>query len=120
MSSQIWSDIHTHGRSVLLLDDLQWLDVDSAQLLARVLSGMPKTPITVVATGRMSDDTCAQIIRAAIGRHGLVTDLTVGELSGADLRRLVDERFENLGVAPTVDRDDLAAQSLGSPLIANQ
>nr|WP_237421625.1 BTAD domain-containing putative transcriptional regulator [Gordonia sp. SID5947] len=120
MSAQIWSDIHAHGRSVFLLDDVQHLDVDSARLLARVWSGMPRAAVTVVVTGRSPEDPCAQIISAALRRHGLVTELTLGELATAEIRLVVDRRFENLGVTPMVDRDELAAHGFGNPLIANQ
>nr|WP_164473854.1 BTAD domain-containing putative transcriptional regulator [Gordonia insulae] len=120
VSAHLWSDIHAHGRAVLLLDDLQWLDLDSARLLARVVSGMPRAPLTVIATCRLPDDDSVHIVRSALDRHGTVSEVTVRALSPDDIRQLIGDRFGDLDISPDVDDAELADQSLGNPALAQQ
>ncbi|GAC02819.1 putative transcriptional regulator [Gordonia namibiensis NBRC 108229] len=120
IAANVWTDINERGRSVLVLDDLQWLDTDSARVLARVIAGLGRIPVTVLATCRDATAEPVTIIGSALERHAPVTRLRVAELSSDEIRALIDARLADLGPSSQVDRDDLAAQALGSPMVARQ
>ncbi len=120
VTAMLWTDVAAHGRAVVLLDDLQWLDIDSARVLARVLSGMPHTPVTVLATCRTPDEESVDIVRGALDRHGTLVAITVRELSDREIGELIGQRLTDLGVDSAVDETELARRCLGNPVIATQ
>ena len=120
LTARIWSDVAEHGRSVLLVDDAQWLDADSALVLGRVLAGIGQAPMTVLVTCRDPDAEPVDILRSTLNRHGPVAEVRLTELGSDDMRALIVRRLEQLGDTGRVDADALVAQSFGNPAVAQQ
>ncbi|MCZ4538230.1 BTAD domain-containing putative transcriptional regulator [Gordonia terrae] len=120
LTARIWSDVAEHGRSVLLVDDAQWLDADSALVLGRVLAGIGQAPMTVLVTCRDPDAEPVEILRSTLNRHGPVAEVRLTELGSDDMRALIVRRLEQLGDTDRVDADALVAQSFGNPAVAQQ
>ncbi len=120
LTARIWSDVAEHGRSVLLVDDAQWLDADSALVLGRVLAGIGQAPMTVLVTCRDPDAEPVEILRSTLNRHGPVAEVRLTELGSDDMRALIVRRLEQLGDTGRVDADALVAQSFGNPAVAQQ
>uniref|UniRef100_UPI003D8A29E1 BTAD domain-containing putative transcriptional regulator n=1 Tax=Gordonia sp. B7-2 TaxID=3420932 RepID=UPI003D8A29E1 len=112
----IRSRLCAHGRVVLSIDDLQWMDLDSAQALGRVLAGMRLMPVTVVATSRDKTNPAARLIADALAKHGDLSDIALGPLDDTDLTQLVTHRLSETGL--TLAPGPLVEQSLGNPLVA--
>jgi eukaryotic-like serine/threonine-protein kinase len=77
------------GGMVLVLDDVQWLDDASRQVLRRLAGELPAAPLLVACGGR-DDEDCAeavQTVRAAVG--ALAADIAVPELSDDAVAALV-------------------------------
>ncbi|OCW86869.1 transcriptional regulator [Nocardia farcinica] len=120
LTARIWSDVAEHGLSVLLVDDAQWLDADSALVLGRVLAGIGQAPMTVLVTCRDPDAEPVEILRSTLNRHGPVAEVRLTELGSDDMRALIVRRLEQLGDTDRVDADALVAQSFGNPAVAQQ
>ncbi|WP_338856966.1 BTAD domain-containing putative transcriptional regulator [Gordonia hongkongensis] len=120
LTARIWSDVAEHGRSVLLVDDAQWLDADSALVLGRVLAGIGQAPMTVLVTCRDPDAEPVEILRSTLNRHGPVAEVRLTELGSDDMRALIVRRLEQLGDTGRVDADALVAQSFGNPAVVQQ
>src|SRR5262249_55722884 len=81
----------TTGRLVLVLDDLQWADVDSLRALRHVLLDSPPFPMTVLVAIREGAD--VPILRstaAALERAGTLDVVPLGGLAAASVSRLVE------------------------------
>lgn len=120
LTARIWSDVAEHGRSVLLLDDAQWLDADSVRVLGRVIGGIGQAPMTVLVTCRDTDAEPVRILRSTLDRHCPVAELRLTELGTDDIRALIDRRLDDVGGIAHVDADALVAESLGNPAVAQQ
>ncbi|WP_354560424.1 MULTISPECIES: BTAD domain-containing putative transcriptional regulator [Gordonia] len=120
LTAHIWSDVAAFGRSVLLVDDAQWLDTDSARVLGRVLAGIGQAPLAVLVTSRDPDAEPVRILRSTLDRHGPVADLRLRELGTDDIRTLIDQRLGDVGETAHLDAETLVAQSLGNPALAQQ
>ena len=100
---------------LLVIDDLQWIDEDSAALLAHVLRHNPEGPILVVATHRLEDPRGQQTVTrwlADIGRTARCTALHLGELADADAVDLLG----GLDLDQPGGVDDVVAVAGGNPL----
>lgn len=117
VTSRIWSDISEYGRAVLILDDLDWLDADSAQMLAGSVA-ITSGPVTVFATCRSAGAEAVSVIRAALNRHSPVAEIGVPGLTSDDIREVIADRLRAIGAPPSVDAASIAEQSLGNPLLA--
>lgn len=117
VTARVWSDISEHGRAVVILDDLDWLDADSAQMLASVLA-MTSGPVTVLATCRSAGVEAVHVIRSALNRHSPVAEIEVPGLAPDDIREVIADRLRAIGAPPSVDAASIAEHSLGNPLLA--
>jgi len=100
---------------VLVLDDLQWFDEASAELLhylARALRGSPVLFAASARKGELVDNLPAQRLVRALGREGLVTSVELGPLDQAQLKALVGAAH------PNVPWQRVFAESAGNPLFA--
>lgn len=102
---------------VLLVDDLQWIDQDSATLLVHVLGGAAPPPLLLVAAVRSGDggtsSTDLRKLRARLAQ--VVRSLVLGPLSPADSRELVLARWPGDSPPDPVAAARLARQSGGVP-----
>jgi eukaryotic-like serine/threonine-protein kinase len=88
------------GGLVLVLDDVQWLDDASRQVLRRLAGELPAAPL-LVACGSRDDEQCAEsldALRAAVGTPAV--DIAVPELSDDAVAALVTAQ---LGAPADVD-----------------
>lgn len=110
---------------VLFIDDLQWGDVDSARLLAEVLSPPNAPPLLLVISYR-SDEVLGNACLAELNKlfDSLPwavppTDVPVGPLSPEEALRLVLDRVESEG--NLVDKaEGVARESGGNPLLVEE
>ncbi|HSK04231.1 MAG TPA: AAA family ATPase, partial [Kofleriaceae bacterium] len=101
---------------VLWIDDVHWIDDDTAEVLA-ALAGIPNT--LAIYSSRTEDAARAAALGTPPGEHGRARvhriELPLGALDAADLEALVG------AVAPGVAADTrrkLAAAAAGSPVLA--
>jgi hypothetical protein len=104
---------------VIVIDDLQWGDVDSAELLQEVLRPPDAPPLLFIAAYR--SDAAATSPFVAAFRHGLVVrDLTVGPLTPEESRHLALQLLGNSVSDPEEVAALVAGESGGSPFFINE
>jgi eukaryotic-like serine/threonine-protein kinase len=69
---------------IVTIDDLQWTDADSVQLLAELLRGPDAPRLMLLATVRGSGDAADPAVRTLLPRLGDVRRLPLGPLAGDD------------------------------------
>ncbi|HEY2747227.1 MAG TPA: AAA family ATPase, partial [Polyangia bacterium] len=69
---------------IVTIDDLQWTDADSLQLLGELLRGPDAPRLMLLATVRASGDAADPAVRALVARLGEVRRLPLGPLAGDD------------------------------------
>jgi DNA-binding CsgD family transcriptional regulator len=89
----------------VIIDDIQWVDRASAEVLGFVARRLVGSPIGFLAACRSTE-------RGSF-RHNGLTELSLAPLDGAAARALLDTRFPEL--APAV-RQRLLAEAAGNPL----
>lgn len=100
---------------LLVFDDLHWCDDSSAAAIHYVARMCRERPILGILSARDSelrDNVPAQQAMAGLRRDGLLTEIALGPLPPADLKKLIAER------APGVQADALSRQCGGNPLLA--
>ena len=100
---------------IVAIDDLQWTDADSVQLLAELLRGPDAPRLMLLATVRASGDGADPTVRAILERLGDVRRLPLGPLAGADAVQLVT-RLAADAPAATVDVHAIVDAAGGHPL----
>ena len=102
---------------IVAIDDLQWGDVDSAELLKDVLRGPDAPALLFLATYRAEDAQSSAFVRSF--RDGVETrELHVGHLTGEESRQLASGL---LGDAASSDVANLIAdESGGSPFFIDE
>jgi DNA-binding SARP family transcriptional activator len=99
----------------LAIDDVQWIDRASAELLhlvARRLRGLPLLVALTARAGETVDNGPLQVALRSLRREQLLEDLEVGPLSRSDTEALV------AAVAPSVDGAQVFELCAGNPLFA--
>jgi hypothetical protein len=109
---------------VLVIDDLQWGDIDSASMLQELLRPPDAPPMLVILACRSEDLGEAQLMRTlnkSIRETSLprVFDIEVGALSDADARRLAVGLTAGADGAPE-RADTIARESRGNPFFVHQ
>jgi DNA-binding SARP family transcriptional activator len=99
------------GGPLMLLDDVQWLDEPSAQLLHVVArSGVARAVLLAARPGELADNpACAGVVRE-LRRDGLLTELPIGPLDPDAVRELATEQGD-------LDADRVVATGTGNPLL---
>lgn len=105
---------------VLFLDDLQWADHASQELLAYLIRRLGDTPLLVLITMRSDTsperDHSRELLQET-GRSGLLTRLELTRLGAEDVRRLV-ESLSQTEALPADLVDHLYLESEGLPFFA--
>jgi RecA/RadA recombinase len=99
----------------LAIDDAQWIDQASAELLhvvARRLRNRPMLVALTARTGEVIDNEPLESALRSLRRERLLDDLELGPLSRGDTEALV------AAVAPSVDGSQVFEQCGGNPLFA--
>ena len=104
------------GPVLVAIDDVQWLDPASADVLRFVVRRLDDEPVGVLASLRLEEETAdrLELHRAFPGARA--RRLVVGSMSPKDLGRLIRDRLEVELPHPVTDRVDDAAG--GSPFFA--
>jgi DNA-binding SARP family transcriptional activator/predicted ATPase len=100
---------------VLTLDDVQWLDAASAELLHYVARMSRSRPLLVALTaraGELSDNATAQRTVRGLQEMGLLEEVPLGPLGREEMRELLG------ALASEIDVERVFAESAGNPLFA--
>jgi hypothetical protein len=108
---QLLARLARHLPLVIVVDDLQWADADSIELLAAILRP-PAPAMLLVASIRTTADTDALVRRLGAP----VRRMQLGGLEGDDARELVTAIAAHMGGDRAIDRDGVANEALGHPL----
>ncbi len=104
---------------VIVIDDLQWGDVDSAELLQEVLRPPDAPPMLFIAAYRAGAADTSSFVRAF--RHGLVArDLAVEPLTPTESRNLARQLLGDSVRDPDEVANLVAEESGGSPFFINE
>ncbi|HYV06638.1 MAG TPA: AAA family ATPase, partial [Blastocatellia bacterium] len=106
---------HSAPPVVLVLDDVQWCDEASAELLHYVTRMNRHRPVMVVLAareGELADNVPMLRVLRSIRRDGLLEDIVLGPLNKDETTQLIRE------VAPTAVAERVFEQSEGNPLLA--
>ncbi|HXU71122.1 MAG TPA: AAA family ATPase [Polyangia bacterium] len=104
-----------HKPLIVAIDDLQWTDADSMQLLAELLRGPDAPRFMLLATVRAAGDDADASTRALAERLGEVRRLPLGPLAGADAVTLAT-RLAAEAPAHAVDVHAIVDAAGGHPL----
>ncbi|MEM6792880.1 MAG: protein kinase, partial [Acidobacteriota bacterium] len=111
---------------VLILDDLQWGDLDSLALLDEILRSEDPLPLLLVGCYRSENEASSAFLAAFrqqqktlafAGVHAVHLELR--ELGRGEARRLVEQLAREEGEAP-VDLDEVVDDAAGSPLLLSE
>jgi serine/threonine protein kinase len=108
---------------VLVIDDLQWADVDSLALLAEVLRPPSAPPLLLVATLRaaLESETGTRSVRQLVeSLPGEVRQVHIESLPPDDARALVDLIVAGIESDKGMDREAIAREAAGHPLFIDE
>lgn len=106
---------HSAPPVLLVLDDVQWCDEASAELLHYVTRMNRHRPVLVVLAareGELADNVPMLRVLRSLRRDGLLEDIALGPLNRDETTQLIRE------VAPGPDAGRVFEQSEGNPLLA--
>jgi tetratricopeptide (TPR) repeat protein len=111
-------------RLVLLLDDLQWGDVDSANLLLEVMRPPQPPPLLLIGCYR-SEDVDSSVMLRALSSHrrargAEVVELAVGPLRYADANELALVLLESEDQEAREQASSIAFEAKGSPFLITE
>jgi predicted ATPase len=113
--------LRTLPRPVLFLDDLQWADADTLDLLHYLIRTLQQTPFWLIGTYRPEEtpwDHPLTHLRQGLSRDALLEEQTLLPLTAADVHRLA------VDLVPTEEQPRLAAylsrQSGGNPFVLEE
>ncbi len=101
--------------TIVLLDDIHWLDTPSTALLHFVVRHLAGRGMAFLATAReaeLDDNVACHRVIQALRRDDLLVDLPVGPLPATTIADLTRP------IAPDADADRIAGASNGNPLLA--
>ncbi len=105
----------TTAPTVVLLDDIHWLDTPSTALLHFAVRHLAERGVVFIATARtaeLDDNVACRRVMQALRRDDLLVDLPVGPLPASTIADLTRP------IAPDADPDRIAGASNGNPLLA--
>lgn len=107
---------------VLVLDDVQWADQDSLQVLQIVLDLLTGTPLLVLMTCRdvVAPDPALASVLAAAGRTTGGRRLVLEPMPPTEVAELVHEMRGRQPGQPSLDVDEVVRRSGGNPLFATE
>jgi serine/threonine protein kinase len=108
---------------VIAIDDLQWGDIDSAELLKEILRPPDAPALLFLASYRAEEERSSPFLRAFLddSRHALPKrELRLGHLSADESRELVTELLESVPAATPDMARLIADESGGSPFFIDE
>jgi serine/threonine protein kinase len=109
---------------VLLLDDLQWGDLDSATLLAELLRPPRPPSLLLIACYRAEEAATSPFLQSFLGTESIeagdIRDLSVGELTGLEARRLALLLLSEKEAASEDRIEEIARESGGNPFFLSE
>lgn len=115
ISELIAARAHSAPPVVLMLDDVQWLDAASIELLHYAVRTNRHRPLLLLFSarpGELPDNDAALRLVRQLGRDGLLAERELAPLPEADAGRLIR------AVAPQADVEAICRDSGGNPLFA--
>jgi DNA-binding CsgD family transcriptional regulator len=103
---------------LMALDDLQWLDPPSSRVLAFALNRLKDQRIGLLAAHREGEGLKEPLALDRLLPEGTLTRLQVGPLDGAQVTRLLRDRFGETLSYPLLQQ--IASTSTGNPFLAIQ
>lgn len=100
--------------TVMIIDDLQWADADSQQILKDLFREPGAPPLLLVATARSSPDGTPCPAAGAIGCE--LRRIVVGGLPPAEANALLRDLLRQLPVERAADANKILAEARGHPL----
>jgi predicted ATPase len=94
VSEAISATVKNGGTALLVLDDIQWLDGDSAELLHFVVRSTTELPILIVLVarrGELDDNEAALRALRSIRREAYVEDIRIAPMSREEIAELIDD-----------------------------
>lgn len=108
--------IAARGPMLIAIDDLQWLDAASKEVLQAIVSGLADRPVLAAVTFRDDEPGSDAIVRLTDDmRHGQGLLLSLAPLAARDVERLIVEHLGGDGVSAEILRA-AHEQSAGNPL----
>jgi serine/threonine protein kinase/tetratricopeptide (TPR) repeat protein len=111
---------------VLIIDDLQWGDLDSAALLLELLRPPEPPPLLLVAAYRSEDAASSPLLRTLLAPEvaqdcaAEFRTVIVNELPPEQARELAFALLERAGRAPAEVAGSIAEESLGNPFLIHE
>ncbi|HEU4888934.1 MAG TPA: protein kinase, partial [Thermoanaerobaculia bacterium] len=110
--------------TVLFVDDLQWGDVDSADLLTYVVQGSDAPSLLLLASYRSDEVESSPFLRAFLSGDTLrqidVREVTVGQLSADESRELAAALLKETAPRLAEAAANIAAEAGGSPFFIDE
>ena len=111
------------GAIVALIEDLQWSDPATAELIAAIAESAGSRRLLLVVSYRpeaIRDDSAMFASLARLQRLTVTTTITLGPLSVDATRRFVDATLEPTGGLPAAMRESIVRLSDGNPLFVEE
>ncbi len=108
---------------VVVIDDLQWGDVDSAELLKEILRPPDAPAMLLIASYRADEEQSSPFLRAFLHDERFdvpMRSLPLGHLSTDESRQLVTELLESVPTATPDIANLIADESGGSPFFIDE
>ena len=106
--------------TVLFVDDLQWGDVDSADLLTYLVRGADAPPLLFIASYRSDEVDSSPFLRAFLGGERNARELAVEQLSDDESRELAATLLKTTAPRFAEAAASIAAEAGGSPFFINE
>ena len=103
---------------VIAIDDLQWSDLDSTELLSTVLGAANPPRLLFLGSYRSEHATTSTVLSTLLSRHPPAVQIQVGQLSDDEVARLV-RHMRGAAVTPAII-DTVIRESGGVPLFVEQ
>lgn len=110
---QLLEALARHAPLIIAIDDLQWGDLDSAQVLAEVL-GAPPPPLLLLGSFRREDEDTSEFLRAFLGAPG---DREVIALEALDPGAALELAKSLVRGSPRVGAAEVATEAKGDPFL---
>lgn len=98
MSRAIIDRVNIHGPALLLIEDAQWADDGTVQVLADLATHVPNLPLLLVATARIADNDGRGAHLSAMLVERNATTMVLGALEPAQSKRLIGEMLGDVAV----------------------
>nr|MBA3531805.1 protein kinase [Ardenticatenales bacterium] len=110
----------THDGAVLFLDDVQWIDEASRQILKRLAHRLREAPLLLVGTSRNGPNSLADLQRVIAGmEESIIARITLGALREEDVARLIEALLGGSQLDQSIVRQ-ITIRSNGNPFAVKE